>query len=184
MSGGYFNYVQHQLDEYALDLRRIVRCLRGRATKEDKQHDMVPAEGEYGPVTVDLLARIAGVLHSTRKLLAAADYLLCGDAGEEGLAHVWSQEKGVLEEFLRPSNAEVAMRIQGWVPVREWLGQFEDEPALRILEHIARDTHEEVADELRHYAMRPAFYNARLNELAEVGSWEELKNAYIDDGHL
>lgn len=180
MSGGHFNYVQHQLDEHSLELRRVVRCLKGRATKEDKDHDFVPGEGEYGPVTVDLLARIAGVLDCARKLLHATDYLLCGDAGEDNVSRVWSKEKLVLEELLKPSNSEVLMRTKGWIPVREWLGQFEDDPSMRVLEHIAQDEHAIVVEELRFYAGRPAFFNTLTHRLMEVGDWDELKQATIE----
>lgn len=177
MSGGHFRYLQHGMDEQVHELRRIVRCVKGTAAKDEREEDGSPVKGDYDAVTTDIIARTATLLETTRKLLHAVDYLVCGDSGEDEVKRVWTVSSAKLAEVIRPTSDEVVMRLRGWMPAEEYLAKFEDEPGFRVLKHVEERLADMAAETLRYYATRPAFFNTRTGDLMEIGGWEDLRRA-------
>jgi hypothetical protein len=82
MSGGHFDFVQHRLADAAIKLRRLLRT---------KQVDL---EWPQDPIPKEILlkfAHLADVLSAASAGLNAADYYLCGDAGDESFAAEWKK---------------------------------------------------------------------------------------------
>lgn len=179
MSGGHFNYDQHRLREAAHELQRIGRQLRGVSDTDDERGESNHKPGDYSPETAVLFENVAFVLHAATNLLHTADYVLCGDSGEEALKVAWELELQAFRAAFTPAEPDVEqqMRQEGWLPVREVLEGYRELPAFGVLNQIAGGGNVTVFDILDHYRTRPAFYHQETEELMEVGTWEELRKA-------
>ena len=82
MSGGYFDYKQHHIDDIAEDIGRVIRE-NGRGT--DPKWD-------YSRETISLFYEALEHLEVARTYAHRIDYLLCGDDSEESFRERLNEE--------------------------------------------------------------------------------------------
>lgn len=77
MSGGRFDYLQHKIHEAACEIDKLISSARNQTPDEN---GYVP---EFSPFSGEALEKVRCFLIDASAALQAADYMLCGDIGED-----------------------------------------------------------------------------------------------------
>ena len=77
MSGGHFNYLQHQIDCCAADVKEVTKLYSDTCTDE----------------TISRIKECYETLEAAGKMLQRVDWFVSGDDGEESFNRRWKEDK-------------------------------------------------------------------------------------------
>ena len=84
MSGGYFEYKQHQVREIAEDIERLI-ATNGKKDRDGWGH-------EYAPDIIEKFKEAAHTLERAADMAQRVDWLICSDDGEDSFRARWKSE--------------------------------------------------------------------------------------------
>lgn len=94
MSGGFFDYQQHRLEDMAGKLDEVI-ARSGSPIEYGEDVDPKYAPTHHDSFPPDILARFRETAHELRRvgdMLQRVDWLMSGDDGEGTFRHRWSKE--------------------------------------------------------------------------------------------
>lgn len=86
MSGGFFDYQQHRLEDMARDIDRLV-ARNGTSYADDPS-----LEVHYPPDIIERFKETAHILRQAAEMAQRVDYLLSADDGEDTFRERWAKE--------------------------------------------------------------------------------------------
>ena len=84
MSGGHFDYKQHQVREIAEDIERLI-ATNGKKDRDGWGH-------EYPPDIIEKFKEAAHTLERAADMAQRVDWLVCSDDGEDSFRARWKSE--------------------------------------------------------------------------------------------
>jgi hypothetical protein len=84
MSGGHFDYKQHQVREIAEDIERLI-ATNGKKDADGWGH-------EYSPAIIEKFKEAAHTLERAADMAQRVDWLVCGDDGDDSFMSRWKSE--------------------------------------------------------------------------------------------
>lgn len=92
MSGGHWNYIQHQVRDASEDLRRMVRLAGRELPRDDHNRQWGDTHYRDWPEAVkQRFLEAAEALERAAWMMHEVDYLLCGDHGDDSFLEAWQQ---------------------------------------------------------------------------------------------
>lgn len=84
MSGGYFDYAQHCMEDIATEIEEIIN------KNNNTEKDMFGCR--YSPPIIERFEEAAHTMRRAQEMAQRVDYLMSGDDGEETFMSRWDKE--------------------------------------------------------------------------------------------
>lgn len=98
MSGGYFDYVQYEIDDTADNIAAYIRRCEGTDNKDTTNYHY-NYRPEYKQETIEKFKECENTLRRAAAMLQRVDWLASGDDSEESFHHRWENENTLKESI-------------------------------------------------------------------------------------
>lgn len=89
MSGGYFDYIQYEINEAADNIKIYIQQCEGTDSKETSEYHY-NYRPEYKPETIEKFKECENTLRRAAAMLQRVDWIASGDDSEESFHQRWN----------------------------------------------------------------------------------------------